>query len=523
MEYAKKRLSESAPLRWGVLVLISGLMFATYWFQDCLGPLKSLFESQLGFDNSQFGLLVASTTWANLALMIIVGGIALDKWGIRKSGLVFGILATVGAIIVAFASKGFFGQNEKTMLVWMIIGRILFGTGLETVCVMVSRTVVKWFKNYELALAMGINVAFGRLGTGIAIFYGVEIANGNVHTGLSFAASLIGLALIMFLIYLIIDVKYDKREKALSGSVETSDEDGFKFNDLVSLITDKSFIFITLLCVAFYSAVFPFIQYAPDLLVNKFGFTLELPDLIGMSLWQKILAYFQNGPKVTSLLPFGTILFTPIFGRLIDKRGKAASLMMLGSLLIIFAHLALSIFNNVFLGYLGLFALGIAFSLVPAAMWPGVAKIVAENRLGTAYATMFTIQNYGLNAFYWGIGKVLDLTNPKIVEKIQSAREHLINAEVSQQNIPRIIEKLKVTVDIQAIRELLIDAGVRLEKIPQVIEELKSVGEIPLYNYTIPILMLVFLGIISIFLAYQLKLADRKQGYGLELPSGQEK
>jgi len=492
MEYAKKRLNESAPLRWGVLVLISGLMFATYWFQDCLGPLKSLMESQLGFSNSQFGLLVASTTWANLALMIIVGGIALDKWGIRKAGIVFGILATVGAFIVAFASKGFFGQDEKTMMVWMIIGRILFGTGLETVCVMVSRTVVKWFKNYELALAMGINVAFGRLGTGIAMFYGIEIANGNVQTGLSFAASLIGLALILFLIYLIIDVKYDKQEKALSGAAETLEDDGFKFKDLVGLITNKSFIYVALLCVAFYSAVFPFLQYAPDLLVNKFGFTLELPDLSGMSLWQKILAYFQNGPKVTSLIPFGTILFTPIFGRLIDKKGKAASLMMLGSLLIIFAHLALSVFNDVVLGYVGLFALGIAFSLVPAAMWPAVARIVAENRLGTAYATMFTIQNYGLSAFYWGIGKVLDMMNPKTVEKIQATREQLLKD------------------------------GVSLQEIPTRIEELKSAGEIPLYNYTVPILMLVFLGVISIFLAYQLKLADRKQGYGLELPPEQE-
>ncbi|MCK4345287.1 MAG: MFS transporter, partial [Bacteroidales bacterium] len=409
MELGQKRLNESALLRWSVLLLISGLMFATYWFQDCLGPLKSLMESQLGFDSSQFGLLIASTTWANLALMIIIGGIALDKWGIRKTGIIFGVLATVGAFIVAFASKGVFGQDEKTMLIWMIIGRILFGTGLETVCVLVSKIIVKWFKNYELALAMAINVGFGRLGTAGAMFFGVGIANGKVHTGLSFAASLIGLGLIMFLIYLILDVKFDKQEKVLSGPVEPSEDDGFKFKDLTDLITNRSFIYISLLCVAFYSAVFPFLQYAPDLLVNKFGFTLKLPDLSGMSFWEKIWTFFHNGPKVASLIPLGAILFTPIFGRLIDKKGKAASLMILGSLLLIFAHLSLSVFNSIALGYMGLLSLGIAFSLVPAAMWPAVARIVDENRLGTAYATMFTIQNYGLSAFYWGIGKMVNV------------------------------------------------------------------------------------------------------------------
>lgn len=488
MELVQKKLNESAPLRWTVLVLVSGLLFATYWFQDCLGPLKGLMESSLGFDSSQFGLLMASTTWANLALMIIVGGIALDKWGIRITGTVFSIIATVGAFTVAFASNGYFGKDTDTMLTWMIVGRILFGIGLETVCVMVSRTIVKWFKGYELALAMAINVGFGRLGTAGANFFGVDIANDNVFTSLSFAASLIGLALIMFLIYLMLDVKFDRQ--ANTSAEGASEDDDFKFKDLINLLTNHSFIYIALLCVAFYAAVFPFITYAPDLLVNKFGFTTTLPDLSGMTLWQKIVTFFHNGPKVTSLIPLGTILFTPVFGRLVDKKGKAASLMILGSLLLIFAHLALSVFHNIFLGYLGLLALGIAFSLVPAAMWPSVAKIVAENRLGTAYATMFTIQNYGLALFFWGIGKMVNIMNPTVVEQIQTAREKLIAADVKMSEIPARIEELKFT------------------------------GEIAPYNYTIPILMLVFLGVISIFLAFQLKKADQRQGYGLELPSG---
>jgi MFS family permease len=186
----------------------------------------------------------------------------------------------------------------------------------------------------------------------------------------------------------------------------------------------------------------------------------------------------------------GTILFTPIFGRLVDKKGKAASLMILGALLLIFAHLTLSVLNNVALGYLGLLSLGIAFSLVPAAMWPSVAKIVEENRLGTAYATMFTIQNYGLFAFFWGIGRVLDLSNPAVVTRVQAARDELLAT------------------------------GMARGEVAQAIEKMRSMGEIPPYNYTVPILMLVGLGIISIFLAYRLKAADKKQGYGLELPSG---
>ena len=484
MEQVQKRINDSALNRWLVLILLSGLTFGTYWFQDCLGPLKGLFETELGFTSSQFGMLVSSTTWANLALMIIVGGIALDRWGTRLTGSIFGTLAVVGAFMVYFGSKGTFGSDPKTMMTTMVIGRILFGTGLETVCVMVSRAIVKWFKGYELALAMGINMAFGRLGSAGTNFFGLEVAKGNVSTGLSFAASLIGLGLIMFFIYLFFDVKFETKEQS-----QASADDQFKFKDLTDLLTNRSFIFIALLCVAFYSAVFPFIQYAPDLLVNKFGFSYQMPDLAGMGLFEKIQAMFSNGAKVTSFIPLGTILFTPVFGNIVDKKGKAASLMILGALLLIFAHITLSVLNSVFLGYLGLLSLGVAFSLVPAAMWPSVAKIVPDNRLGTAYAAMFTIQNYGLAAFFWGIGKVLDLANPTVVNKIQE------------------------------VRTTLEGQGLNASQISEQMVAMKLNGEIPYYNYTIPVLMLVGLGVVSIFLAYQLKAADKKQGYGLEMPS----
>jgi MFS family permease len=489
MEKAKQLLKDSASIRFTVLGMVSVLMFGTYWFQDGLGPLKGLFESQLGFSSSQFGLLISSTTWANLALMIIVGGIALDRWGIRKTGIVLAIIATGGAFVVSLGSLGVFGTGEKAMLISMMAGRILFGIGLETTCVLIQRIIVKWFKGKELAFAMGLNVVVGRLGSFFAISFGLDIASGRVSNALFAAASVIGVGTLLFLAYLMFDVKLDKQMKV---TAKASPEDKFKFQDLIDLVTNRSFIYIALLCVAFYSAVFPFLQYAPDLLVNKFGLTFSMPDMSGMSLWEKIMAYLQNGPKVSGLIPLGTIVFTPIFGKIVDKKGKAASLMILGSLLLIYAHITLSLLNSAILGYTGLFALGIAFSLVPAAMWPSVAKIVAENRLGTAYATMFTVQNYGLSAFYWGIGQVLDWSNPKVVQAIQSMRDKLFAQGLNRAEVAERIETMRAT------------------------------GEIPTYDYTIPILMLVGLGVISIFLAFKLKQADKDQGYGLELPSGEE-
>ncbi len=465
MDAIKKTLKDSAAVRWLVLVIISMFMFGTYWFQDFMSGLKGLMTSELGITSSQFGLIISSTTWANMFGMIMVGGIILDKWGIRVAGVVFGIVATVGASITALATYGVFGNDPGTMMKFMMAGRMLFGIGLESICVIVTRTTVKWFKGYELALAMAINVAFGRFGTAFGTAFSVEIGGGHVAPAFAFAASLIGLGFILFMAYLIFDIRLDKQVHANKKEGGEPEED-FKFSDLLKLVTNKGFIYITLLCVAFYSAVFPFIQYAPDLLVNKFGFTYELPDFSNLNLIQKISAIFHNGPKVTGLIPLGTILFTPIFGSIVDKKGKAASLMILGAFLLIFAHVSLSVFNSVTLGYLGLVSLGIAFALVPAAMWPSVAKIVAENRLGTAYSSMFTIQNWGLGLFFWGIGAVLDYVN----------REDLA----------------------------AIEAGEKM------------------YNYTIPILMLVVCGVISIFLAFMLLRADKQNKYGLELPSGVE-
>lgn len=512
-----KTSRDSAAMRWFVLILISGLTFSTYWFQDFMSGLKGIMESEMGFSSEEFGRIIGLTTIANMFGMIIIGGLILDKWGIRLTGYVFGVLATVGAATTALAASGFFGHDKSTILTMMIIGRIMFGSGLEILCVLATRTIVKWFKGYEMALAMAINIGFGRLGTALGMASSLDIGGGHFSPAVTFAATLIALSFLMFIIYSVFDVRIDRQVKGhiLPGTAPEEDEE-FRFADFVKLITDKSFIYITLLCVTFYAAVFPFIQYAPDMLINKFGFTSKLPPegsvmifgsetmgIVGVYLilfvfalafsivpsrianlnyrkiftfslvavfaiiiynfWGILQVWLHNGSKTASLIPLGTIVFTPIFGNVVDKKGKAASLMMLGSCLLIFAHLSLSLSNSITLGYAALVSLGIAFALVPAAMWPSVAKIVPENRLGTAYATMFTVQNWGLGAFFWGLGAVLDLVNHDKLTAIRAGKE--------------------------------------------------------VYDYTIPIMMLVVCGIISIFLAALLKKADKKQGYGLEFPS----
>jgi MFS family permease len=541
-EAIKRTLRDSAPTRWMILIMVSALMFATYWFQDFLSGLKPLMESQMGISSSQFGTIIGMTTIANMFGMIIVGGIILDKWGIRLTAFIFGSVAVLGGVIMALGANGFFSADPSGQLTTMIVGRVFFGIGLETTCVLVSRTIVKWFKGYELAMAMAINMGIGRLGSALGTAISPDIAGENPPTAISFAAGLIVLGVLFYFIYLIFDVRIDKQLHAAAAS---ADDEKFRVSDLVKLVTDPAFVTIALLCVTFYSAVFPFMQYAPDLLVNKFGFSYTLPEsakivLLGSSSLGNVSVYvvfflfgilfsvlptylkkrsarlmlmvtlivlfavflfmlrgylavwLRNGPKAAALIPLGTILFTPIFGRMVDRRGKAASIMMLGSVLLIFAHLSLSVFNTVALCYLGLLSLGVAFSLVPAAMWPSVAKIVPEQRLGTAYATMFTVQNWGLGLFYKGIGWMLDKANPDVVARLQQ------------------------------IRGDLAAQGMNNSQISEQIESLRQAGTLPVYNYTVPILTLVGCGVLAIFLAFYLKRISQRHGYGLEAPSNQK-
>ncbi len=601
-EQIQTTLRDNVGMRWLVLILISGLMFSTYYFQDFYSGLKDLMESEYGFTSEEFGRMIGLTTIANVFGMIIVGGIILDKWGIRLAGYVFGGIATLGGIISALTASGIILPDDT--LLGLIIGRILFGIGLEVVCVLVMRTIVKWFKGYEVALAMGINMGFGRLGSAMSIAISVDVAGGTVAPAVVFAATLIGLSMIMFMIYTVFDYKLDKQDAAIEeanaarepktateAKADTSED--FKFADLIKLVKNSSFVYITLLCVAFYSAVFPFIQYAPDLLVNKFGFSYVLPEgssvvlfgseamgnafvyivvfifALGITLIPNnikgntnknvtrvvILALFaaivyfnneligtwlNNGPKTSALIPLGTIIFTPIFGSYVDQKGKAASLMILGALLLIFAHLSLSLSNAPMFAYLGLLSLGVAFSLVPAAMWPSVAKIVAENRLGTAYASMFTVQNWGLGLFFWGIGALLIAipVNKETKAEIDAIRSNLeVNEQNSQEEVigrlDGIISEIKMEHEefagsdaeeflLQIEESLKTDGSLTGGEISELVKIMQANDLLNYYDYKIPVLVLVLCGVISIFLAFQLKRADKRQKFGLEEPNIQK-
>jgi MFS family permease len=440
MSDGDRKLNDSTLLRWSMLALMAAITFGLYYFNDIFSGLKSIIEVHLAINSDQFGTLLSSVSIANMFGMIILGGIILDKLGIRLTGLIFVCIASAGAFLVFLGGSGHrFGL--------MIVGMAMFGLGLETCCVMVQKVIVKWFKGKEMSLGFAVNMGVGRLGSGLTIMAGPVVAGGmvaGVYPGFARAlllgAVLVGIGLVMFAIYWGFDVRFDRQAGA---SADAAGADAFRLKDTWALLKNKAFLYITALCVLFYAAVFPFLNYVTDMLVNKFAFDLK------------------TASRVSGLIPFGAIVFTLIFGRLNDKIGKGASMMIIGSVLLIFAHFTLSLTNLP--PYIALFALGVAFSLVPAAMWPSVARIVPESRLGTAYAIMFTIQNYGLFTFKKLIGTVLHATN------------------------------LTVTPD------------------------LLKTGQAH-YNYTWAILLLVFCGLAGIVFALLLRREDRIHNYGLELP-----
>ena len=301
-EKVKQTLRDSVLMRWIILFMVSALMFATYWFQDFYSGLKPLMESQLGITSTQFSTMISFTTVANLIGMIILGGIILDKWGIKITTLVFGTVAALGGIISALGANDVLSSDPDTRLLIMTIGRVVFGIGLEITCVLITRTIVKWFKGYELALAMAINMGIGRLGSAIGTAISPEIGGGMVPAAVTLAATLICIGFIMMIIYLIFDFKIDKQVK---GQLGVEEEEPFRMNDLKKLFTNKSFLLIAGLCMAFYSAVFPFMQYAPDLLVNEFGFTYELAEsnnLITVLIFVSLFIFGLAFPMVPSSL-----------------------------------------------------------------------------------------------------------------------------------------------------------------------------------------------------------------------------
>jgi len=381
-----------------------------------------------------------------------------------------------GASLKYYAFVGTFGPDAtifglKTQIFLASFGYALFGVGVEYAGITVSKALVKWFKGKEMATAMGMQVAIARLGSFAPLAFGAWFAKtisipATVLMGLLFLI----IGFFTFLVYNVMDRKLDAQDQE---HATLSEEDEFKIRDLGVIISNRGFWYIAILCVLFYSAVFPFYKYGPDLMVNKFGVSERWAGLI------------------PSLVPFGTIFLTPLFGSIYDKKGKGASIMILGSLMLIFVHLIyyLPFITSVWIAVANAIILGIAFSLVPSAMWPSVPKIIPEKQLGSAYALIFWIQNWGLMGIPFIIGIVLEKTNPTISPMIAQYKTDLAGQ------------------------------GLGSAEIADRILELKAAGTIPAYDYELTWLIFIGLTLLSLGVAFLLKMEDKKKNYGLEQPN----
>jgi MFS family permease len=405
MNAIKRKLSESPAARWGILLLMGIVLSANYYFYDAFSTLKDLLTREFNFTNTQYGLFVSFYSIPNtFLLMAVIGGIILDKLGIRRAGFIFIFFMALGAVLTAYGAStiytvgapGYrfmqsFMPQYSPELKMMLLGRFFYGLGAETSIVVASKVLVKWFKGKDLALAFGLKVGFGRLGTFAAFQVSPVLAldGARLDTAIWFAAILVCMALLSFIVYIMFDLKFDREVQAVK---EPAPEEKFALRDILKVITNRAYIFIALLCVTFYSAIFPFTSYAPDFFLNKFGMTPV-----------------QSG-QITSLLPLGTLIFTPLFGLFIDRKGYSASAMILGSLTLFAVHLTFAL--TPVKPHVPMILLGVAFSLVPAAMWPSMVKLVREKEIGTAYGLMYSIQNLGLWGFPITAGLILDASNP---------------------------------------------------------------------------------------------------------------
>lgn len=452
-EIIRQKLSDSKAARWTVLVIVAFTMFCAYYINDVLAPLMDKLGEEFGWTSSDFGIFNFSYGWLNVFLfMLIFSGIILDKIGPRITGIASCVLMVVGTLIKYYAVSGLivlegsvFGLKMQVFVA--CVGFAIFALGLETIGITVTKVIARWFNGYETALAMGLQVSIARLGSALAI--GTTLPLANALGSLS-APILIGLmAVIIGLIAFIFFCMMDKKLDASIGAEKASEEEAFKYSDILSIAKNRGFWLIAILCVLFYSAVFPFLKFGTSLMTNKFGMG---EDWAG---------------AIPAILPFGTVLLTPLFGGIYDKKGKGATIMLIGAALLTVVHLLFSIqlLNIWWMAAILMLLLGIAFSLVPSAMWPTVPKIIPQNQLGTAYGMIFWVQNIGLSTVPLLIGWILD--------------KYCIVGE-------KIGENGKVST---------------------------------LYDYTIPMLIFTCFGLLAVFTAFLLKKEDKKKGYGIELPN----
>ena len=554
-----KSLRDSKTARWTALILASLSIFGAYYFNYALSSIKPMLESILGWNSEDFGTYTSAYAWFNVFLfMLIFSGFILDKLGIRKTGLGATLVMFIGTALNYWAVSHEFAAGSsvyipllgemKMQVLLSSLGFALFGVGTEAIGITISKAVVRWFKGKELALAMGMQMSIARLGTLLALAISLPLAkNFTVTAPILFALAVMLIGIVSFILFSILDVKLDKSEKDIE--VDTSDE--FKIKDIMLIITNRGFWYIAILCVLFYSAVFPFLFYATDLMINKYNVS---PYLAGL---------------IPSLLPLGTLFLTPLFGSVYDKYGKGATIMIIGSLILIFVHGVLAIpgLTTWWIAAVMVIILGVGFSLVPSAMWPSVPKIIPEKQLGTAYAVIFWIQNIGLLFIPLILGFVLNATNPDVspnkilvrsaIEKafkemlpedsftdieIGMALDKTTGATVDSivqytEYIPVAIEE----VDTENVRnEIYMSIATGISNIDMTGDKEETLEKIILigrnnaytiiqkeklnitYDYFYDMLIFLGLSIVSLFFAFMLRVEDRKKGYGLEQPNIQK-
>jgi MFS family permease len=457
METVTNTLRDSKVARWTALAVVSFTMLCGYYLTDVMAPLKPMLEKELLWNSAEYGFFTSAYGWFNVfLLMLILGGVILDKMGVRFTGKMATIVMVIGTAIKYWAISTHSLDTVqilgmKGQVVIAALGFAIFGVGVEVAGITVSKIIVKWFKGKELALAMGLEMATARMGTALALSTSVPlaIAFGGVSAPILVCLIMLCIGMIAFFIYTFKDKKLDESVAAEADRTGISEnEESFRFADILTIITNKGWWYIAILCVLFYSSVFPFLKYASDLMVNKFGVD---PEFAG---------------SIPALLPFGTILLTPLFGNLYDRKGKGANIMILGSILLIIVHALFSIpfLKQTPVAIFLIVILGIGFSLVPSAMWPSVPKIIPEKQLGTAYALIFWVQNWGLMGVPALIGWVLNkycITGTRLVDGVQVSN----------------------------------------------------------YDYTIPMIIFTGFGVLALIFALLLKAEDKKKGYGLQLPN----
>lgn len=463
MNQLNQTMRDSAVLRWTALILIALTMFFAYMFVDVLSPIQTLVQKQMGWSADVYGTFAGSEYFLNVfVFFLIFAGIILDKLGIRFTAILSGVVMIAGAGLKLYAISPYFAEGNALYdflnSFWTsfpataklaCVGFAIFGCGVEMAGITVSKAIVKWFKGRELALAMGLEMAIARLGVAAVFRLSPFLAawgNPDVVRPVAICCGLLCIGLLTFIAYSLMDKKLDKQ---LGAEAEMEKEDQFKISDIGILFTSKIFLIVAFLCVLYYSAIFPFQKFATSMLENRLGMATD------------------EASALFSYFPIGAMVLTPLLGWFIDRKGKGATMLILGSILMCLCHTIFAIFpleadsaSSTAIAYAAIILLGISFSLVPAALWPSVPKLVEERYLGSAYSVIFWIQNIGLLTLPIVIGKVLTWANPDA------------------------------------------DPGN--------------------YDYTAPMLVFASLGVLAFLLGIWLKTEDKKHKYGLEEPNIKE-